>query len=415
MVVANVMARHALTAALVTLSLTGVAEAQSDYEDAQSLSVRLEREGRARDAASSLDPFLALHPQDHDLALRLGWLWFQAGDNALARRRYELALRLSGDTSHDARLGLAWTLLRLGDSTGARREFEQLVALDAADASAREGLTLTTTASPRPLRVWASLWAGAQLYTTHPQRTWSLSVAPSITVQLYDWPVFGVTYRAVGYALRQRPAVMGPPVSSTNLQQEIHLMAGVARTNWALRAHLGHVWDGSNAMTPATAFGVSGRLTLRGDLSAELSESIFQDYSVARAAVAWAAQLSDAWRLGPVASAQYDSGGAFGGSIGALVGWRRGGYEATLSARYGDERRPTSLVEGIFWASDDRIRGALSLSGLIPLGGGLSLALRYDGMLLAASGAARGMGAGAGGGAVNASAHFFTTAIIGAW
>ncbi len=167
---------------------------------------------------------------------------------------------------------------------------------------------------------------------------------------------------------------------------------------------------------PATAFGVSGRLTLRGDLSAELSESIFQDYSVARAAVAWAAQLSDAWRLGPVASAQYDSGGAFGrlprraASGGAAAGTRR-----RSAARYGDERRPTSLVEGIFWASDDRIRGALSLSGLIPLGGGLSLALRYDGMLLAASGAARGMGAGAGGGAVNASAHFFTTAIIGAW
>ena len=58
------------------------------------------------------------------------------------------------------------------------------------------------------------------------------------------------------------------------------------------------------------------------------------------------------------------------------------------------------------FATDDRVRGALTLSGLIPLGGPLSLALRYDGLLLSAAQS---------GGAVDASAHFFTAAVAGAW
>ena len=409
-----------LSIAMLTLSLTraSVALAQSEYDDAMESAARREARGEHREAAAGLDPLAARYPQDYALALRLGWLWFQAGEHGLARRRYESALRLSGDTSHDARLGLAWTLLRANETSDARSEFERLVALDATDSSAREGLSLSRASTPRPLRVWASLWFGAQFYANHPSRSWSLSVTPSVTAQILDTVVIGLTYRAVDYATTQRTTTQPPPpapslplpplrtlsTTSTALQQELHAMAGIARPNWAIRAHLGRMWDGSNAMAPATAFGVSGRLSLAGDLSAELSDTVFADQSVVRAVAAWSASLSDRWSLGPVASAQV-AGGRFGGSIGALVAWRHDGHEVSLAARYGDERRPTSLVEALTWATSDDVRGTLSIGGAIPLGRGLALALRYDGLLLSTTNSGR----------VDASAHFFTSALTGAW
>ena len=181
-------------------------------------------------------------------------------------------------------------------------------------------------------------------------------------------------------------------------------MAGVARRTWAARAHLGHLWDAANPYAPATVFGASGRVALRGDLSAELSDTVFADAAYVRAVAAWAADLGRGWALGPVASLQL--GGFTGGSFGALASFTRGGYTLAASARYGDERRPTALAEALTFATDDRVRGALTLSGLIPLGGPLSLALRYDGLLLSAAQS---------GGAVDASAHFFTAAVAGAW
>lgn len=414
------MRSSSLSIAMLALSLTraSVAHAQSAYDDALASAARLEASGRHREAAAALDPLAARYPQDYALALRLGWLWFQAGDHRLARSRYESALRLSNDTSHDARLGLAWTLLRSDETSDARAEFERLVSLDATDSSARDGLSLATASTPRPLRVWASLWLGAQLYAGHPSRTWSLSVTPSVTAQILDAVVIGLTYRAVDYATTQRTTTQPPPpapglppppprtqtTTATAVQQELHAMAGVARTNWAIRAHLGRMWDGSNAMAPATVFGVSGRLSLAGDLSAELSDTMFADLSVVRAVASWSASLSDRWSLGPVASAQV-AGGGFGGSIGALLAWRHDGYELSMSARYGDERRPTSLVEALTWATDDHVRGTMSLGGAIPLGRGLAIALRYDGLALSTTAS----------GTINASAHFFTSALTGAW
>jgi hypothetical protein len=410
-------ARTAASLSLAALSFASAAAAQTDYDDAMSAAAERERAGRPRDAAASLDALHARYPQDYALALRLGWLWFQAGDQPTARARYQRALSLSDGTSHDARLGLAWTQLRLGETDDARRAFEALAAADPTDASARQGLSLAVAAAPVPLRVWASLWAGAQLYANHPQRSWSLSATASVTAQILDGFVFGATYRAVDYSLSQRaplpPGVPPPPpqapqpplISSTSVQQEVHLVAGFARSEWAARAHLGFLRDASNSMAPATVFGVSGRYSLRGDLSAELSDSVFADHSVVRAVGAWAASLGAHWTLGPVGSLQYGDGTA-GGSIGALAGWRGDGYQVALSARYGDERRPTSLVEALFYATDDRVRGTLSLSGVAPLGSGLSLALRYDGLMLTTSAAT---------GSVNASAHFFTAALTGAW
>lgn len=419
------MRRNAPASALLSLAVlshAGVAAAQ-DYDAAMALAASREATGNVREAAASLDALHAVYPQDFALSLRLGWLWFQAGDNHAARTRYRHALTLSDDTSRDARLGLGWSLLRLHEASAARDEFARLLSLDATDASAREGHALALAALPTPLRVWASLWLGAQAYVNHPQRSWSVSGTASVTAQILDVAVLGLTYRAVDYSVTSttsstvqppppRPGLPPPPpttqsrtTTAMNLQQELHVMGGVARPAWALRAHLGRLWDSSNSMAPAWIFGVSGRLALHGELTAELSDTLFADHSAVRAVGAWAASLGGGWSLGPVATAQRFNG-SFGGSLGAVAGWRGDGYAASLSARYGDEVRPTSLVEALTFATDDHVRGTLSLSGLVPLSHGLSLALRYDGLLLTTSASA---------GAVDASAHFFTAALTGAW
>ncbi|MEZ4393780.1 MAG: tetratricopeptide repeat protein [Polyangiales bacterium] len=413
-------AHAATTLTLAALAWARAASAQADYDAAMDLAARRERAGHAREAAASLDALQARYPQDFALALRLGWLWSQSGEHGAARARYARALSLSGDASRDARLGLAWSLLGLGDSSRARREFERLVSSDPRDASARAGLALAVASTPRPLRLWTSLWLGAQTYAGHPTRSWSVSATASVTAQVLDALLLGVTYRAIDYAVvssgaasvpAPRPGLPPPPPgtsqsrASTSVQHEVHLVAGVARPRWALRAHLGFVYDGANALAPATVVGVSGRLALRGELNLELSDTIYQDRAVLRAVGAWGASLGRGWSLGPVASMQHQDG-AFGGAVGLVLGRSWGGAQVGLSARYGDERRPTSLSEALTFATDDRVRGALTLSGLVPLGRGLSLSLRYDGLMLTTSASA---------GDVDASAHFFTAGILGAW
>lgn len=380
------MGRTALGTASLTLAaltVAGAAGAQADYDEALTLAARHEQEGHAREAAAALDPVGARYPQDYALSLRLGWLWSQAGDPAAARRWYQQALTLSADSSADARLGLS----------------------------------LAEAAAPRPLRLWASLWLGAQTYEGHPLRSWSASATASATAQILDTAVLGVTWRAVVYGLAQTTTAPPPPPrpmmpprppaqtsTTTSVQQELHLVGGVARATWAARAHFGYLWDASNPNAPAYIIGASGRLALHGDLTAELSDTVFADAAYVRAVGAWSASLGRGWTLGPVASLQL--GGYTGGSIGALVGYARGGYTVSLSGRYGDERRPTSLAEALTFATDDRIRGALTLSGLIPVGGPWSVALRYDALFLTTSAAT---------GGVDASAHFFTAALAGAW
>ncbi len=388
-----------------TLSLARGAAAQSDgYDDAMRAAAALEARGRHREAADALDSISARFPQDHALALRLGWLRFQSGDHAAARRHYERALSLSAGDSFEARLGLAWTLLRLGEASSSRAEFERALAASPDDASAREGLALARAAEPRPVRVWASLWTAAGAYAGHPQRRLALSVAPSVTLQFMDLVVAGATYRVTGYDFAT-PQPGRPPTFSWSAQQELYVSAGVARRDYALRLHLGRIWDASSRIAPATVLGATARFSLRGTLLFEASGASYTDYTALRAAGSWAARLSDAWSLGPVASAQYGNGTA-GGSIGALVAWARDGFGASLSARYGDERRPTYLNESLTLATNDRVRAAVSVAGRAPLGRGLSLTVGYDWLRLTTGDAAR---------PVDADAHYFSAGVTGAW
>lgn len=398
--------RRSTVVALLALALratTASAQTAPDYDAAMGQAATHERAGRPADAARSLDALVAAFPQDFPLALRLGWLWFSAGSYGPARRHYDRALALSGGQSTEARLGLAWTMLRLRETSAARAEFERVLAASPTDASAREGLALCRTAEPRPVRAWASLWVGAQLYQ-HPQRRVSFSVAPSLTLQFMDLVVVGATYRAVSYDLAS-PQPGRPPTFSRYAQQELYASLGLARAGWALRLHAGSLWDADNPAAPATVLGLSGRLDLRGELLAELSAAFFADLTAVRAAASWALTLSPEWSLGPTASVQ-SVDGSVGGSLGAQLGWSSRGYGLSLAGRYGDERRIASLNDSLTFATDDHVRGAASVAFRAPLGRGLSLALRYDWLHLLTGDAER---------ATDADAHFFTAALLGAW
>jgi len=401
--------RHLLaaTALCLTASLSSVASAQPlDYDATLAAAARQERDGHPAAAAATLAPLAAAFPEDHAVALRLAWLTFSSADYPSARRHYARALALSDGASVDARLGLAWTLLRLGDPSAARSRFEALTADPTAGASAREGLSLARAAEPRPVRAWAGLYAGAQLYQGHPQRRLSLSVTPSLTLQLHDLVLLGATYRAIDYDLLTAPPQPGrPPSSSRHLQQEFYASAGITRPGYALRLHYGRLWDADNAIAPANLFGASARVALHGELYAELSVAAFSDETVVRALGSWSAALSERWSLGPTASVQSGSTG-LGGSIGALVSYRRDGYSLSLSGRYGDERRTVSLDSALTFATDDRIRGGVSLSARIPLGRGISLLPSYDWLHLTTGDALH---------ATDADAHFLTLGVLGAW
>jgi len=384
---------------------TREASAQTpDYDAAMAEAARLEQAGQPREAARSLDALAVAFPDDHALALRLGWLWFQAHDYTSARRHYTRALALSAGASTDSRLGLAWSLFRLGEYTAAREEFERVVAQSPSDASAREGLGLARAAEPRAVRAWASVWVGGQLYRNHPLRRYSYSVAPSLTLQFNDLVTAGVTYRLVNYDyLARQPG--RPPTYWMALQQELHAAVGVARTGYAVRLHFGYAWDANNTALPAYVFGVSSRFTLRGELRAEASGTIFPDYSSARVAGAWDARLSDTWTLGPVLAAQYANGTA-GGSIGARVGMRVRSFALSLTGRVGDELRPTWLAESITFATNDHVRAAVSATGRVELGRGYGLMFSYDWLRLNASDGVR---------TTDADAHFLSAGITGAW
>lgn len=401
--------RHLLaaTALCLTASLSSVASAQPlDYDATLSAAARQERDGHPDAAAATLAPLAAAFPEDHAVALRLAWLTFSAGDHPAARRHYERALALSAGASVDARLGLAWTLLRLGDPTAARSRFEALAADPTAGASAREGLSLARAAEPRPVRAWAGLYAGAQLYQGHPQRHLSLSVTPSLTLQLNDLVLLGASYRAVDYDLTTAPPQPGrPPAPSRHLQQEFYASAGITRPGYALRLHYGRLWDSDNSFAPASLFGASARVALHGELYAEASVAAFADETVVRALGSWSAALGERWSLGPTASVQSGSTG-LGGSVGALVSYHRDGYALSLSGRYGDERRTVSLDTALTFATDDHIRGGVSLSARIPLGRGISLLPSYDWLHLTTGDALH---------ATDADAHFLTLGVLGAW
>ena len=377
-----------------------------DYDATLAAAARQERAGQPAAAAATVAPLAAAYPEDHAVALRLAWLTFSAADYPAARRHYTRALALSADTSVDARLGLAWTLLRLGDADAARARFAALAADPVAGVSAREGLALARSAEVRPVRAWAGLYVGAQLYAGHPQRRLSLSVTPSLTLQLHDLVLLGATYRALDYDLTAAPPQPGrPPTSERYLQQEFYASAGIVRPGLALRLHYGRLWDAANTVAPADLFGASARVALRGELYAEASVGSFADETVVRALGQWSAALSPRWSLGPAASVQSGSTG-LGGSLGAQLTYHHDGLALSLSGRFGDERRVVSLDQALTFATDDRIRGALSLSARIPLGRGISLAPSYDWLHLTTGDALR---------STDADAHFITLGVLGAW
>lgn len=384
---------------LSALLAAGAVHAQSGELDAAlAQATVLASQQRPGDAAAVLAPFATRYPDDHALALRLGWLLAAAGEHRAARGHYARALALSAGESRDARLGLAWSALRSDDPAAAAMEFESLLALDPANASAREGLALARAAMPRAVRAWASLWTSAQLYA-HPTRRASFSLTPSLTLTFGDRVLFGVTWRALAYgyvtAANQRNTL-------GSWQHELFVTAGYVRPEFTAQLHYGHVWDAANPSLSAHIVGLSGRVNLRGELRAELSVSAYRDGVWGRAWGLWEARLSDAWSLGPSVSAQAGASG-FGGSLGASVTLRQPRFSLTLAGRVSDETRMTSLSESMTFATNDSIRGALSVSGRVPLGRGLALAPSYEWLRLETTDGAA------------ADAHFFTLGLTGAW
>lgn len=388
---------------VVALALPATARAQgAGYEADAARAATLEAQGLPRDAARALDPWAARLPDDHALALRLGWLHARGGEHAAARDHYARALRLSEGESLDARLGLAWARLNSGDATGARADFDAVLARDPRNASAAEGLPLARAAEPRMFRLHASLWTGAQVYAGHPSRRDSVSIAPSLTLTVADAVLVGATWRGIAYGTVS--SNNGRAAQTSSFQQELFATVGYVRPSYTLQLHYGHVWDAANSLLPAHVFGASARVALRGELSAELSATAYPDGTRVRALGAWAARLSDAWSLGPTASAQAGVGG-LGGSIGAALTWRHPAAAVTLAGRYSDETRVTSLNESLTFATSDRVLGALSVTARVPLGRGLSLAPSYEWLRLQTTGAS----------VRDVDAHFFTVGLTGAW
>lgn len=363
-----------------TLGAPRLARAQSaDYPAAWALSERAEREGRAHAAAEALAPAAVAYPDDFAVALRMGWLRFTAGEYEQARAHYAHALRLSDRASIEARLGLAWTLQRQGRAQQARRQFEAVLASSPENASAREGLALVQAPPARPVRFWGSLTGAAAAYVNTPARSASVSVGASALAQLGDRFLLGASYRLSWYDFRAQ----GSSNFSGYLQHEAHVQAGLVFDRFDLRAHFAYLADEGNAALPAWTLGASANVRLLGTLHLEALGTAYRDTSVFRLAGSWMFAATPHWSFGPALSAQYGNG-ALGGSVGARVAFTHRSVELSLAGRYGSEFRPTYLNEALTYATNNNIRGAISLTGRVPLTSGLSLTFGYEWLRFAA-------------------------------
>ncbi len=349
---------------LLSLLLTSAALAQDGYRASWEAARAMAAAGDHAGAAILLAELAASYPDEHDLALELGWQRFQAHDYEGARAAYTQAARLSHG-GFDARLGLAFALLRLGRRDGAAHHFRRALGIRE-DARAREGLALATA------RTWH---AGMMIELGG-------AISPSLSRSLSGWAgargwlaLDGGLEIALRY-LGSLSQIAGQAYD----QHQLHVAAGWRGADVGVWLHYGAVLGTGSGWNVAHTFGASMSWTGFGQLDLEASATLFGSNDVVlRGALSWLWPLGEHVAFGPLLAAQWEwETDTFRGSAGGAIRFAVSPLSLLLYGYAGDERRPSSLSDAWVLTTPETIRGGVGGRLSIELGGGWRLSAAYE-------------------------------------
>lgn len=365
---------HVLRIALSAATLAAGAEtalAGDLYDDAMARSVELEQRGDAISAARELEAVAAEYPQDYAIALRIGWLRFNAGHYDAARRAYAAALALS-PSSADARAGLAWSLARLGRCPEAAWQFRLVLSAQPDHAPARDGLTYCTPKpAPSEWHVTPAVSLTAHVYPDHTIKSYAGGVTGSLDVLHRSGWVVGATYRYTHFWTRDETIV--PSFG----QHEIYARTGYEGSFFGLSLQYALAVDGSGYTGTSHHAGASLRFSPFGDIMLAGSASIYEDMNVFRLEPSWRIPIAGGFSIKPAGAIQRTATETLGTAMLTLSldrAW--GGLYA--GGKYGEEVRPAYLGLSVVANTPDRIQWGLWAGGSVNVGAGVRINMAYS-------------------------------------
>lgn len=353
------------TASLVALSLilstAATSAAPASYASQLGRVEVAAQEGKHQLALSLIRSLSKRYPQDYRTALKHGWIAFQGGDYAEAKRAYRRAIALSAG-AFDARVGLAWALAKGGDREEAARLFARLRRRQPHSEVVQAGVVATRYAPS--VYVSPLLAFGYQSYESNLVKSWGSSALAGLRVAGNRWWLQGA-YR-YNYFFTSDESVddfgFHEVIASLGYQgRRVGLSLGYAY----LRDGSG-LYDYAHIGAAELTYRRLGELRLRGSLSA------YSDLSVGAAALSWALSLGPL-TVTPGLEIQRAGGATYGAATAEMALRWRWLYVGAGGA-YGDRVRPVDLSRFSIYSTPETV----AYGGWI----GLGLDLRRFGLTL---------------------------------
>lgn len=362
-----------ISLAMIGLCALGQPAWADQYSDAQQLATERESQGKLDDAAEILEEIAPQYAQDLDLTLRMAWLRFRSTSYRRALSHYRQAERISPESS-DARLGIGWTLQRLGRCDDARPYFEAIIAQNPDHSVAKDGLA----ACPNPKTV--SVSTGALLtgmaYSGHYMRTAGVAVSPRFELSILGKWKIGAAYRYSEFFLKVAPLLSNGSyawnVSSIN-QHEAYAHAGYSSSTFGLIGRYAFTQDSRGSSSAGHHIGASLRVSYIGDAQLHVTNSIYSDLLLVRAAPSWRLPIGKGFSVQLGGVGQWASGSLLGSGV-LELSFVRGRINLYAGGSYGEQLRPAQLEIQVITNMQERIAASAW--------GGLSVQLPHDFNLL---------------------------------
>lgn len=362
-----------LVMALTVMLTSRPAAAETpDYDAAMAQSVQLEQAGQLAAAADAILPVAQAYPQDFNVALRLGWLWFLLTDYARSVHWYQKAHELNPEHP-DPILGLAWCSLRQGDTQEARKGFSRVLELRPKDPSATEGLLLIPS---KTADFWADLVYLA--FSQHPYRSQALGGSLGLTVLPLEHLRISAMYRGSSYFGAGSNGVPGNWSKQAFSQHEGFAGVGVLGSSWAVDLRYGYLSNDAGDLETTHLVGLMGHARVWGRWMWDVNYSRYEDGNVVRASLRWAVPLGDKLELVPGLSGQRMLE-EWLGSASLGLGWNGESVLWSLGGRYGREQRAAFTDLWLAYNSDDRFTFGLWATMAFHLADSVLLGLTYEG------------------------------------
>ncbi len=362
--------------AIAMLALGASAQpARADlYSDANQRATERESQGKLDEAAEVLEEIAPQYAQDLDLTLRMAWLRFRATSYRRALSHYRQAERISPESS-DARLGIGWTLQRLGRCDDARPYFEALLAQHPDHGVAKDGLAACP--SPKIVSVQVGALFTGMAYSGHYLRTAGVAVSPRAELSIAGKWRIGAAYRYSEFFLKTAPLLANGRYAwstSSISQNEAYAHAGYVSSTFGLLGRYAFTQDSRGSTSAGHHIGASLRVSYIGDAQLHVTNSIYSDLLIVRAAPSWRLPIGKGFSVQLGGVGQWASGSLLGSGV-LELSFVRSRINLYAGGSYGEQIRPAQLEIQVITNMQERIAASAW--------GGLSIQLPYDFNLLA--------------------------------